>query len=51
MRTWNQEESVGHGYLPPGDFVVHLTLELETFLTEPIRAKLWAVMYDSLAPL
>ena len=47
----SQKESVGHGYLPPEDFVVQLTLELDLFSAEPVLAKLWAVMYDNLEPL
>lgn len=29
-----RNEDLDHGYLLPGDFVVHLTLELHPFLTE-----------------
>lgn len=35
-----KKKSVGHGYLPPGDFVVSPTLELALFLAEPAPAKL-----------
>lgn len=46
----SQKESVGHGYLAPGDFAVQLTIELDLFLAEAPLAELWAVMYESPAP-